>query len=190
MKKIIILFCLMLFLSMSIVSASENVNEDLSISEDIIYVDGSATEDGDGSIDNPFNNFQSALNNSKDNSSIYISSGVYSGNLNTNLTVDKSLNLVNWGGGDVIFDGLNQSNIFTVTSQTLNIDNIIFRNATGENGSALYFANGLSNSLINATFLNNHATQNGGAIFIEGECRNNTFNGYFSDNEAYNGSLR
>ena len=189
MKRIAILCFLIILISITAVSASENVNcsSDLSISDNVIYVDGGAGEDGDGSITKPFNNFQKALDNSQDNSTIYISSGVYSGNLNTNLTINKTLNLVKLGDDDVIFDGLNQSNIFTIKSTTFNVDNITFRNAYADNGGALYFENGLLDSKINAAFLNNHATDNGGAIYVDGECKNNIFNGYYSDNEAYSG---
>ena len=185
-NKIIICFFLIIFLSMGIASASDNVNhDDLSVAADNIYVNGSFTEDGNGSIDNPFNNMQSALHMAENNSTIYVSSGVYSGSSNTNLTIDKSLNLVNWDGKDVIFDGLNQSNIFRITSKSLNVNNIIFKNANSDYGSALFFENGLLNSNINATFLNNHATVDGGAIFIGGETSNNVFNGLCANNTAY-----
>ena len=194
--KIFLLTIVLLFVfSISIVSASEDVNQtDFGISDNEIiadgnniYVDVNAGPDGDGSLNNPYNNIQSALSNSLDNSTIYISSGVYSGNLNTNLTINKSLNLVNWDNGNVIFDGLNQSNIFNVTSPVFNVNNIIFRNANADNGSALYFVNGLKDSSINATFLNNRADGNGAAIFINGENTNNVFNGYYFNNVAYDG---
>ena len=196
-KKIFLLIFALLFIcSISIVSASGDTNQmnigisdnDIIASENNIYVNVNNLENGDGSIDNPYNNFGSAVGNASDGSVIYLSSGVYSGNgVNVNLTIDKSLNLVNWDNGDVIFDGLNQFNIFNVTSPVFNVNNIIFRNAHADYGGALYFANGLKDSNINATFSNNRADVNGAAIFIKGENTNNVFNGYYFNNVAYDG---
>ena len=196
-KKIFLLTISLIFIfSISIVSASGDTNQtdigisdnDIIANENNIYVNVSNLENGDGSIDNPYNNFGSAAGNASNGSVIYLSSGVYSGKgVNVNLTIDKSLNLVNWDNGDVIFDGLNQSNIFNVTSPVFNVSNIIFRNANAGYGSALYFANGLKDSNINATFLNNRAEVNGAAIFINGENTNNVFNGYYFNNVAHDG---
>lgn len=190
-NKVLILISILFIFSIAAVSAEENVNQTsdlISADENNIYVNGSNLENGNGSIDNPYNNFGSAVENANDNDTIFISSGVYSGaGVNVNLTIDKSLNLVNWDGNDVVFDGLNQSGIFTITSSSLNIDNIVFKNANSDNGAALCFAQGLSNSKINASFLNNKVTASGGAIFVNGESVNNTFDGYYQNNVAYEG---
>lgn len=179
----IIIPVLILIFSIAAVSAVEDVNQ-----TNEIYVNGSQIENGNGSLDNPYNNFKSALDNSQDNTTIYISSGIYTGDgVNVNLTIDKSLNLVNWDGNDVVFDGLSKYNIFNISSPTINIDNIIFKNGQSDYGGALYFSNGLTNSKINANFLDNYADFNAGSIFIDGEVINNTFNGLFSKNCAYEG---
>lgn len=149
------------------------------------YVDGNKAEDGNGSVDNPFNNLKSSINKSKDGDTIYIAPGTYKGSgLNVNLSIDKGVNLISSGGGDVILDGDNSCPIFNVSAYSLNITGLTFTRGYSEgNGGAIYFANGLNNSKIDATFINNSAV-NGGAIYFSGKFTNNVINSSFVNNSA------
>ena len=117
-----------------------------------IYVDGSALVDGDGSPNNPFNNLNSAISQVNENGTIYIAPGTYTGENNVGLLIPQSLNLVNWGDGDVIFDAENNGIIFISYTRYLNITGLTFIRATD---SALIFLNGLDGSRIEANFRDN-----------------------------------
>ena len=207
MKKIfIVLGICMLFLCISSVSANENNDFNNSLlSDDSInhinvmnndyfnnwYVNGSKMEDGNGSIENPFNILKSSLINSNDGDTIYIVPGSYNGMENVNLTINKRLNLINFGNGDVIFDGDNKYQIFNITADSFNITGLTFaRGNSDTDGGCIYFANGLKNSKIDANFIESHAV-NGGAIFFNGDVINNIFTGIFINNNVigYGGAI-
>ena len=87
----------------------------LEINENAIYVDdfdGNDLNDGK-TQDTSVKSLVRALDLSKDNDTIYISSGNYNSDLNTGITVDKSVNFV--GSSDTTFDGQNRNYLFTVT---------------------------------------------------------------------------
>uniref|UniRef100_UPI00388E9B8F beta strand repeat-containing protein n=1 Tax=Methanobrevibacter sp. TaxID=66852 RepID=UPI00388E9B8F len=187
------------------VSLDDVSNDTLSVSNDeqILaagnswYVNASNTgADRDGSQSNPFNNLNETFNspNLNDGDTIYIAGGTYTGENNTNLVINKKLNLVNWGNDEVIFDAQYLSNIFTINVNEFNVTGITFKNGNNTNpgsfgGGALYFSYGLINSHIDATFINNTVTVNefnacigGGAICFMGNVDNCTFNSKFEDN--------
>ena len=194
-----------LLLSIAGVCAEDNSTMDIDENEDLLlaecdtdlieeegktasaewYVDASSSTDGDGSAGNPFNNLKSCLNKSGDGDTIYIAPGIYNGSgRNVNLTIDKAVNLVSSGTGDVIFDGEGNCRIFNVTALSLNITGLTFTHGnSGGYGGAIYFANGLKDSIINANFIENNA-QFGGAIYFDGDISNNIFNGSFNRNEV------
>ncbi len=161
------------------------------------YVNASNTgADRDGSQSNPFNNLKETFNspNLNDGDTIYIAGGTYTGENNTNLQINKKLNLVNWQNDEVIFDAQYLSNIFIITVNEFNVTGITFKNGNNTNmgstgGGALCFRSGLINSHIDAIFINNtvKATDSdphygGGAICFAGNVDNCTFNSKFEDN--------
>lgn len=206
MKKIFLILCICFFIvSITCVSAgendtfnnslqsldsvrSDNGSELLSVNQ--WFVDGSKSVDGNGSIDAPFNNLKSSIDASNDCDMIYMAKGTYEGSgLNVNLTINKSLSII--GEGDVIFQG-NATRIFTIGANSFNIEGLTFMggNCSSGNGGAIYFVNGLTNSVINATFINNYAL-NGGALFFNNAAVNNTFMSSFINNAVseYGGAI-
>ena len=148
------------------------------------YVNGSRNEDGNGTMENPFNNIESSITHSNDGDTIYIASGPYKGIKNLNLTINKRLNFINYGDGEVIFDGEDNYQIFNVTVNSLNITGLTFTNAYSiTNGGCINFETGLINSKINANFINCSAFY-GGAIYFNGDVINNIFIGSFINNTA------
>ncbi|WP_298521426.1 Ig-like domain repeat protein [uncultured Methanobrevibacter sp.] len=78
-------------------------------------------------------------------------------------------------GARFTIDAKGLSNIFYFNddsnTKTLILKNIIFANATGENGAAVYF-NGNRIEIINCTFINNTANGQGSAIYVNGANNN------------------
>ena len=128
------------------------------VSKTSYYVNGSVSNLGNGSVNAPFKTLKQAIIAADDGDDIYIAPGIYKGKNNVNLNIDKKLSLINWTSGDVIFDGEGKNSMFKIYTDSLNISDLTFKNGIGFNeipGGLLLFENGLKNSFIKATFINN-----------------------------------
>ena len=158
-----------------------NINEEKLTFGNIWYVNSSAIN-GEGTLDNPFNNLMDTISASSDNDIIRIASGTYAGESNTNLIIDKNLTFERYGDGEVIFNG-SGTTIWEIQSKSINITGLTFQNGHGGNGGALLFKSELINSNINANFNNNYASF-GGAIYFAGSLTNVNITGNFTKNTA------
>ncbi len=107
-----------------------------------------------------------ALNSSSPGDIIELDEGTYTGNNNTNMTINKNITIQGKTKDKVILDAQGLSRIYTIANN-LNVTfiNITFINAnfTGS-GGAIYNSNsGTILTVINSTFKNNYANS-GGAI--------------------------
>ena len=150
----------------------------LTVPSNDLYVDATATTNGDGSPSNPFNNLKSAIDIANDGDAIYIYPGTYTGENNIALSINKSLNLVKIGNGEAVFDAQNNGRIFTISNDSFNITGLTFAHATD---SAIVFDNGIADSKIEANFENN---KNKAALRIIGIAINSIFSGNFINNTA------
>ena len=74
------------------------------------------------------NSLDWAIYLAKDNTTIYIDNGTYSGSANSKINIVKSVNIV--GSANTVFDGLNKNYFFTISDGvTVSISNITFINA-------------------------------------------------------------
>jgi len=153
------------------------------------YVDANAASGGDGSQESPFNSLKVVLAESSAGDVIRIAPGTYSGVNNTGLTIGKILTFEKYGDGEVIFDGQANNNIWTVSASSINIYGLTFKNgnSTGK-GGAIYVTGDISNSVVNATFINNTANSDsfsyGGAVCFNGKVTDLTLNSVFINNAA------
>lgn len=113
-----------------------------------IYVNNNQTENGNGTIDNPYNNIKDAIIHAKDGSIIIISGGNYltdsSININKNITIQAK-------DSTVIINGNNNHNIFNINKgNSLTLINLILENGKANNGGAIN-NNGVL-YIINCTF--------------------------------------
>ncbi len=140
-KLAFVLFFALIALSISSVCASDvsqNATDilndiddvDLEASDDMnaIYVDTHGKISNDGSQNSPLNSIKRAVANAHDNATIYIASGEYKTNLNTRITIDKSLTFV--GSDDTVINGQNTDYIFDIgDGVSVTFKNIKFINA-------------------------------------------------------------
>ncbi len=163
-------------------------DEEISADESNCYVNSSYTGTGHGTIEEPYKDLYTALNaeGRKDGDIIHIAAGVYVGVNNTNLEIKNNLSFTNWELGEVVFDANGEGRIFNVLAREINITGITFKNAMNEMGGAIIFENGLVNSHIGGSFINNHAGT-GGAICILGTIENSLISAYFENNTALTG---
>ena len=149
------------------------------------YVDGSKSSSGNGKNEaNAFVTLAEALTAANDGDKIKIAAGTYTGSGNIGLTVEKILTFEKYGDGEAIFDGNGQSTIWSVGANSINISGLTFKNGHSNMGGAIYFLDDVSNSVINATFINNTADDFGGAIYIKYRVSNLILNSAFINNTA------
>jgi len=91
---------------------------------------------------------------------LYLNFGVYSGENNTNIIIDKSISIIG-NGSSVVIDGKNQKNnynIFYITNTgNLTLINVTIKNGYASGGGAIY-NNGGSLNIDSCEFINNLAT--------------------------------
>ena len=169
---ILIIFIIGIILSVSCVHASDlendtavQINDEATVNESSghdIYVSndfGSDRNDGQ-SWQTPVRTINSALHMVKENSTIYLDNGTYSGGFNTKITISKSLCFV--GGENTIIDGGNENSLFTIDNDvTVVFKNLKFVNASksksgGEVFGAALEINNAAVTLDNCQFINNN----------------------------------
>ena len=108
-------------------------------------------------------------------------------NLTEGIVLDRSYTID--GQGHYI-DAKGQCRIFNLNddSKTLTLKNIIFKNAVGNNGAAVY-ANAKNVEVINCTFEGNQAENNGAALYIIGTSQDNTINQCIFINNECNSAI-
>ena len=112
-----------------------------------------------------------ALNSSNPGDTIEPDDGVYIGNNNTNMTINKDITIQGKTKDKVILDAQGLSRIFAISSnRNVTFINITFLNGNANMGGAVN--NGASPgtimNFINCNFINNTASATGGAIWTNG----------------------
>ncbi|WP_333658702.1 carboxypeptidase regulatory-like domain-containing protein [Methanobrevibacter sp.] len=138
------------------------------------YVSADAQSGGNGSIDNPFNNIQEAVDKG---GSIFVKNGTYSVYEDSGYEITKSIRIVGEDRNNVIIDAENNGRIFLIDSDIeVTFINITFKNGNNENdyiydgGGAIYIRDGTT-TIDNCYFDNNVAngySTYGGAIYQGG----------------------
>lgn len=129
-KTILIILILTVLLGISQVSAETNDTVELEDTNQgsSIYVDEQQGNDlNNGDISAPVKSISQAVNNAENNSDIHLSSDTYSGDKNTRITIDKSVNFI---GNNTVIDGEGENYLFTVIGNVnVTFKNICFINA-------------------------------------------------------------
>ncbi len=151
-----------------------------------VYVDGSNTQDGNGTSDNPYNNINDAIKNAQSGSTIIISSGNYV--LNGKTIIDKDLTLTAAPDATVTITN-GQSGYFNINNGiSLTLENLKFSNFYSDSNGGLIYNKGLLN-IINCTFTNIQARLDGGVIYNDQTGVLNISGSTFSKNYAYNAGV-
>ena len=213
-KLLFILFISLALMSLSVVSAQDNSTDSDLIAvvdnstyadavgvngDNAIYVDTHGLDSHKGTQDSQLRTIKRAISLSADNGTIYLSDGEFIDNLNSKLTISKSLTFI--GSKNTIINGLGQNYLFEINDGvTVNFKNIKFINAYkapesysvsyNENvyGAALDIKNAKV-TLENCSFINNVLSYGsrdnyiyGGAISNYGDLT--IIDSYFNNNTA------
>lgn len=100
-------------------------------------------EMGDESSQKPFKSLECAVNNSKNDSTIYLNNGEYVGSKNRNITIDKSITIIGKSKENTIINGESCGRLFNINSS-------------------------VKLTLINVTLLNGNSNEPGGTIYCNG----------------------
>ena len=173
-------------------------NEEVLTAGNNWYVNASKTSSGNGKSEiTAFNSLNKALTVAEDDDTIIIASGTYTGENNTNLTINKNLKFIKYGDDKSIFDAEGLSRIWTVTATSINITGLTFKNgkAYGRNyetnpdncGGAIYFnSNGNIN---NCSFIDCSSGYYGGAIYFTGSGNVNNCSFIDCSSSYYGGAI-
>ena len=149
------------------------------------YVNGSKSYGGGGKSEaDAFSTLNEALVAASNNDIVKIAAGTYAGDSNIGGYIQKILTFEKYGDGEAIFDGQGQGTIWSVGVNTINIYGLTFINGGGNHGGAIYFLYDASDSVINATFINNSVSIYGGAIYVDNSVSNLTLRSTFINNTA------
>ena len=190
----------------NVLNSRDNGNVSSSNSENILkgssdyYVNASLSEDGDGSINSPYNSLNSSR--IKNNSNYHISNGEYYLNpryTSSSLKLDNVSFIGQTAEGTILYFNssiitLNSASFKNITlvlishisnSGSLTAENTVFINSSkssGDFGGAIYSTSQVN--INNCTFINNTGKY-GGAIYIE-NAKLDIRNSKFIENQAYN----
>ncbi|KZX12376.1 autotransporter outer membrane beta-barrel domain-containing protein [Methanobrevibacter curvatus] len=109
---------------------------------------------------------KTAIDTVGDSETIFLEDGVYFGENNTGIAINKNLT-IQGKGNNVLFDGKKQDSIFTINSNVkVELNNIYFKNGASNFGGAIVAGDNSTVTVTNCVFANNSASTDGGAIFF------------------------
>ncbi|MGF7118874.1 hypothetical protein [Methanobacterium oryzae] len=112
-------------------------------------------------------NISSAVDAANDGDTIFIKNGTYNGEGNTQISIDKNINITGQSQTGTILDGENDDYFFYIySSYTVTINNLTFEDG-GDTWQGSAINNGGTLNLIDCTFISNDAEYEGGAIYNE-----------------------
>lgn len=188
---------------------SSIVNNSNTTNASTIYVDQARGNDANpGTSDNPKRSIKSAVYAVYENGTISVASGQYSGDNNTNIVINKNINIIGQDTFSTIINGCKNQIYSIIADKTvfikgftilngqseqggsiknlgyLNINSCVFKDNEASTGGAVYNKNNLEIS--NCNFTDNNANQGnglGGAVYSrQGLC--NITSSYFANNSA------
>ena len=173
-------------------------NQEVKLTETVAatvwYVNATAAPGGDGkSNETAFQTLNEALTDAENGDIIMIASGTYTGDKNVGLQINQNnLNLIKYGDSDAIFDGQSAGEILYLDTssepRSINIKGLTFKNAIID-AIGFYGEYGVSDSSINATFINIGNGKWGSAIFAN-SANNVDITGTFINNTAGEGLIK
>ena len=173
-------------------------NQEVKLTETVAatvwYVNATAAPGGDGkSNETAFQTLNEALTDAENGDIIMIASGTYTGDKNVGLQINQNnLNLIKYGDRDAICDGQSAGEILYLDTssepRSINIKGLNFKNAIID-AIGFYGEYGVSDSSINATFVNIGNGKWGSAIFAN-SANNVDITGTFINNTAGEGLIK
>ena len=122
----------------------------------IWYVDGAASDGGNGSVETPFNTIQDAIDNASDENTIVIRNGIYEGAF----CISKSLTIVGENKTRTTIDGEGVKCVIRITADDVVVENLTIKNSSEDGVGILIQTN---NVTVDRTIIE----QNGDGIRVQ-----------------------
>ena len=151
-----------------------------------VYVSTNGSDANSGTVDSPYLTIQKGVDSISENGTVYIANGVYNGTGNTNITINKNMNITGQSQAGTIINGTGTNQIFNILTGVVNILNLTLTNGSEYQGGAIYNSGDLTVS--NCNFTGNTANIFGGAICNFGNL--NVTNSTFLGNQGAYGPIR
>ncbi|MGC9516291.1 MAG: Ig-like domain-containing protein [Methanomicrobiales archaeon] len=143
------------------------ISDEVSAAEgDTIYVNGSSGNDSNDGLswETAKSSIKNATGTVNSNGTINIANGTYTGINNTNITINKSIEIVGQSKKGTIIDALGKTGIFIINSgYTISIRNLTLQNGKSENYGGAIYNRGSVITVTDCIFKGNSA-KDGGAI--------------------------
>ncbi len=148
---------------------NENATTQLNVIQNDVYVSTTGNDTtGDGTLNNPYQTILKGISMVNTGKNVHISNGTYTGTKNTNIVINKNINIIGQNSNSTIINAQNTSRIFIINSGcNVTILNLTLQNGNSTNyGGAIY--NGGNLTVTNSIFTGNTASSFGGAIYNYG----------------------
>ena len=175
-----------LFLIGLVVIFSYGIGNVSATSGDTIYVNGSSGHDSSAGTSWLYakKSIKNATETATADGTVNIANGNYTGINNTQITLNKNINIIGQSKTSTIINGTGTNWIFHInTGIKVNIRNVLLTNGTANNGGSIVNYGDLT--VFNTSFTGNTATASnglGGAIYSSGHL--NVTNSVFTNNSA------
>ena len=149
---------------------------------DSIYVDpDTGKDDNTGADYSPYRTIKKALKEVKTDEKIRLKNGIYTGNGNNTLIIDKNVTIIGESQKYTVIDGEKIFSIFEIGYDAhLTIQNLTMKNGMGDNGGAIYNKGTLT--VEECTFEANKSNEGGAIYNNKGKCTVKKSN--FRDNNS------
>lgn len=203
---IFLLVILSIIATFNCVNAMDDINTNITSSDSSeAYISPNGDDvSGDGSQKNPYASLRTAINHTSDDSTIHLDEGIYAGEDNRNITLDKSVTLIGKSKEKTIIDCESTGRLFTMSSASkltlidltikngnstgnggliyneggqITIKNCILRDCQAYPNGGVIYSNLGTLDIEDSSFTNNSAFQYGGVIYVNGDTtiRNSEF---------------
>jgi len=183
MKSKLIWGIILLFLLSSITQIT--LSNEVSYNN-IIYVDDDNIDGPwNGTIDNPYKHIQEAVDNAKDNDTIFVNEGLY----NENIFIHKTIKLLGENRDNTIVDGggiCEKDCIFILTEANMVIISDFTIQNSGDADSGGDFDSGIDIRSSNNIIINNNISNNGnlGIQLFNSDGNNISYNTFYNNDRA------
>lgn len=165
---VLVLVILSVIVTVSSVSAVDDHNINITSSDTFeAYISPDGDDNfGDGSEKNPYESIRHAVNYTSDDSTIYLNEGIYTGEDNRNIILNKTVTLIGKSKETTVIDCESSGRLFNMSSNSkLTLINLTLKNGNSTDNGGLIYNEGGEITIKNCIIRDSQAFLCGGAIY-------------------------
>lgn len=168
LEILLLLVILSVITAMNCVSATDNIDTNMSNSDTFeVHISPEGNDDlGDGSSENQFKSLGYAISYTSNDTTVYLNEGTYVGEKNRNISLNKSVTLIGKSKETTIINCEYSGRLFTMNSNSkLTLINLTLKNGCPNDNGGLIYNEGGQITIKNCVLSNSQGHTNGGAIY-------------------------